>query len=291
MDWAMRIVCATSAAVLVSGCTRAADAPAAGSDRQPAARLANRAAPEATAEVPMVQMDPNLPAWTFAKVPGWLAFTVQPAARRKNGWTPAHPNATAVILQAEPWSETVEEGSRFRLVVAEGNLPLVLSEVSQIPYGCDDIPTTMAAFRTPHDLGEQLAWILPESFEEARASTIQAQAASAKQRTYSVDGLVVRLGVSGADKGELRIERDGEVVYTQRFDKPHMEGADNTPLALDGEFEIGVPYPQAGFRLDGATAFLVLRTLSYEGVHFEVVRIGARTVESAGASSVYLCAF
>lgn len=231
-----------------------------------------------------------LPAASFGAVPGWLGFTVRPAEQRTFGWTPAHPNASVVILDADAWSEAVEEGTKFHLISQEGDLPLTLSEVSEIPYGCDGNPNVMAAFRTPHDLAEQAVWILPESHQGAAAIPVTAGAASKRQRSYAVGPLSLTVRLDGKRAGRLEIKRGDEVLRTQPFEKPDMQGADKAPLDLGKDLEIGVPYPAAAFRIDPALTIVVLRTLSYEGVSFEVLAL-RDALESAGTQYVYLCAF
>ena len=271
------------AAAFSVGCTHAPDPSTGGS-------LANRAPANTIAPLPTYEQDATLPAWSFDNVPGWLALTTQPESRRKVAWTPSHPNATAVILHAEGWSESVEEGTHFRLVVAEGNLPLTLSEVSRIPYGCDSTPTIMAAFKTPHDLAEELAWITPASFTSASVLAVHARATSSRERVYRIGDLTVRLRVQSDEQGTLTIQRQGAMLFTREFTRPTMEGADVTALDLANDYEIGVPFPQGAFRLDGALSIIVLRYLSFETVQFEVLRVGP-TIESAGTQSVYLCAY
>lgn len=231
-----------------------------------------------------------LPAPSFGSVPGWLGFTVRPAEQRTFGWTPAHPNASAVILGADAWSEAVEEGTKLRLIAQEGDLPLTLSEVSEIPYGCDGNPNVMAAFRTPKDLAEQAVWILPEGHQGAQAVAVTAGASSKKQRSFTVGPLSLTAKLDGKRAGKLEVKRSSEVLRTQPFEKPDMQGADKAPLDLTKDLEIGVPYPAAAFRLDPALTIVVLRTLSYEGVTFEVLAL-RDTLESAGTQYVYLCAF
>jgi hypothetical protein len=241
-----------------------------------------------------------LPANGFGTVPGWLGFAVQPADERTRGWTPAHPNASAVIVDADAWSETVEEGTKFRLLSREGNLPLTLAEVSQIPHGCNGDERTMAAFRTPHDLAEQLVWILPAGKDDdagpagnddaAAVVPVTAGKASKRQRSFTVGPLAITLQLDGKLGGRLQVRQGSAAVFDQPFEKPRMEGADMAPLDLTRDLEIGVPYPEAAFRIDPALTIVVLRTVTYEGVSFEVLALRDK-LESAGKQYVYLCAF
>lgn len=247
-------------------------------------------APAEPASIQPLSMPEGLPAAPFSPVPGWLAFTVRPANQQKDAWTPAHPNATAVIVNAEPWSETVEEGTRFRLLAREGNLPLTLSEVSELPYGCDGNTTTMAAFRTPHDLAEQVVWILPENMQSSRAIPVVTGERTRTRRTWTVGAFAVTLEARGERKAHLRLARGDKELHARDVEKPMMEGASVEGFDLANEREIGMPVPQAAFDIEGRFTALVLRTLSYEGVHFDVIALGEQAQE-AGNQYVYLCAF
>lgn len=235
---------------------------------------------------PSARMPPN----HFYGVPGWLGFVVRRPDKRTRGWTPAHPTASAVILDADAWRETVEEGMSFRLLSHEGNLPLILSEVSQIPYGCDQNQRTMAAFRTPVDLAEQVVWILPEGYTVATALPVIVGSISQHQRNWTVGSVTVQVQLDGKLEGRLQVREGNAIVLVQPFQKPAMEGADMAPLDLTRDLEIGVPYVEAAFRIRGALSIVVLRTVSYEGVNFEVLALREK-LERAGAQYVYLCAF
>lgn len=244
----------------------------------------------APAQQPGPDQPAGLPPSHFHGVPGWLGFVVRPADKRTRGWTPAHPNASAVILDADAWSEIVEEGTRFRLVSREGNLPLTLSEVSQIPHGCDQNKRTMAAFRTPNDLAEQLVWILPEGYAAAAALPVIRGSSSKHQRSWTVGPLAIQVQLDGKLEGRLEVREGSALVLARPFHKPAIEGADMAPLDLTRELEIGVPYAEAAFRIGPALTIVVLRTVTYEGVSFDVLALRGK-LEHAGAQYVYLCAF
>ena len=267
----------------LSGCSRPEATP---DSAAPAPALPATDAPAQ----PAASASAALPASGFENVPGWLGFTVQPVAQRTQAWTPAHPNASVVIVDADAWSQTVAPGSRFRLVSREGNLPLILSAVSGVPHGCDGIENTMAAFRTPHALAEQLAWILPESDEIATAMPVISGAMSERQRSWHVGPLAITTQLDRANAGRLEVRRGNEVLLVVPFEQPGMEGADGAALDLTRNSEIGVPYPEAAFRLDEALTIVVLRTVSYEGANFEVLAL-RDSLERVGTQYVYLCAF
>jgi hypothetical protein len=290
-----------------SGCGRPAASPAPepppGASAQPGP--GNEPAGTPPAELPAPEQPPAalpapeqpptaLPASGLEGVPGWLGFAVQPEDHRTRFWTPAHPDASAVILDADAWSETVEEGARFRLVAREGNLPLTLSGVSQIPYGCDRNHRTMAAFRTPHELAEQLVWILPEGtpggHETAAVVPVTAGPKSKRKRSFTVGPLAITLRLDGKHKGRIEARQAGAVLLAQPFEKHEMQGADMDPLDLTQDLEIGVPYPEAAFRIDPSLTLVVLRRMGYEGVSFDVLALRDE-LQSAGTVDVYLCAF
>jgi hypothetical protein len=224
------------------------------------------------------------------KVPGWLALAVQPRDKRAYGWTPAHPNAAAVILEADAWSETVEEGTPFRLITREGNLAGKLSEVSQIPYGCDDTPMTMAAFRTPHDLAEQAVWILPENHDGAAPIAIKPEQLARASRTWTMgDEWKIEVHARGEHKGQLVVRRGQTTVHEREFEKPVMDGVERTAIDLSSDMETGVPYPEAAIQIDDTTAILIMRIASYEGVTFEIFKLGD-SLASAGQHYYYVCA-
>lgn len=265
-------------------------APAPSAPASPALAGTDGAGPSSSSPAPQ-QAATDLPASPFAGVPGWLGLTVQPAAQRRHGWSPDHPNASVVIMNADAWSETVEEGTRFRLVAQEGNLPLVLSEVSQIPYGCDGTPTTMAAFRTPHDLAEQVAWILPDGHDTAVVVPISAGPGRARQRTWTAGPLTILLHQQDQHGGRLEVRASSGATSERPFMSADMGGDEAAVVDIANEHSIAVPFPAAAFRLDDGTVLLVLRALSYEGVHFEVLALRDGKLASAGKDYVYLCAY
>lgn len=234
----------------------------------------------------------GLPPSHFEGVPGWFGFVVRAVDKRQRGWTPAHPRAGVTILDAEAWAETVEEGAKFRLVAREGNLPLALSEVSRIPFGCDGNELVMAAFRTPNDPAEQLVWILPDGAAAAAAVAVPVIAGpiSKQQRSWTVGPLAIQVRLAGELDGRLEVRAGGAVALSAPFQKSAMEGADRAPLDLTREYEVGVPYVEAAFRLGPELTIVVLRAVGYEGVNFEVLALRDK-LKRAGSQYVALCAF
>lgn len=275
-------------AAVVSGCGRKDAEPASGSER-----ASTTPAPQPT------PAPAALPPNGLTAVPGWLGFAVQPADARKRTWTPAHPDASAVIVDADDWTETAPKDARFRLVSSEGNQAVTLSGVSGVPHGCDGKERTMAAFRAGQPLAEQLVWILPDGNESAAAVPVTAGEASKTERSFTVGPLSITTKLDGPLGGSLRVRHGDALVRTQPFEKPEMEGSDMAPLDLTRDLEIGVPYPEAAFSIAPGLTIVVLRTVTYEGVTFDVLalrqndveRTATPTVEHAGTQYMYLCAF
>lgn len=276
-----RILALGIIALATLACTKSPSSNKTPKEQEP---MSNTAPPENAARP--APAEPKTP----VTVPGWLAFAVQPRDKRAYGWTPAHPNATAVILEADSWSETVEEETPFRLVAREGNFAAKFSEVSQNPYGCDDEPMTMAAFRSPHDLAEQALWILPASHEKAAPITIKPEQFSRTSRTWTVGSeWKIEVQAKGDYKGQLVVRRGTSTAHEREFEKPLMDGVERTAIDLSNDVEIGVPYPEAAVQIDDRTAILIVRIASYEGVTFEVFTLGD-SLQPAGQHQYYVCA-
>jgi hypothetical protein len=278
------LACLTLAAV-TSGCGRKDAAPAPGNEP-------TSAAPAPQPEPAKAALPPN----GFGSVPGWLGFAVQPADTRTHHWTPAHPDASVVIVDADEWSETTAKDARFRLISREGNQPLTASGVSRVPHGCDGNERPMAGFRAAQAVAEQLVWILPDGNETAAAVPVTAAPASDTgrslgARSFTVGPLAITVRLDNPLGGNLRVHHGDKLALTQPFEKPAMAGADMAPLDLTKDLEIGVPYPEAAFRIDPALTIVVLRTVTYEGVTFDVLALRGDEVEHAGTQYVYLCAF
>jgi hypothetical protein len=280
-----RILALGSMALAILACTKAPS-----SKKTPAEQESmSNTAPSENAARPASPASPASNAQN-TKVPGWLALAVQPRDKRAYGWTPAHPNATAVILDADAWSETVDEETPFRLIAREGNLAARFSEVSQIPYGCEDTPMTMAAFRAPHDLAEQVVWILPESHANAAAIAIKREQLSRASRTWTMGNeWKIEVHARGEFKGQLVVRRGKNVVHEREFEKPLMDGVERTAIDLSSDMETGVPYPEAAVQIDDKTAILIVRIASYEGVTFEIFTLGDSLVR-ARQHQYYVCA-
>lgn len=288
----LSLLAGLSLALIATGCGRAAPSPAPGPTTDVQVAPGDEPASPAPARESAQQPVPALPPGGFDRVPGWLGFAVLPADQHTRGWTPTHPRASAAILDADAWSEKIPEGTRFRLLSREGNLPITLTEVSAIPYGCDRNERIMAAFQTPRELAEQLVWILPDSPDSnaAAAEPVTAGPASKRKRSWTVGPLAITVQLTGKLAGRLEVREGSTLELVQSFEKPAMAGADMAPLDLTQELEIGVPYPEAAFRIQPGLLVVVLRTVTYEGVSFEVLALRDK-LERAGTQYVYLCAF
>ena len=233
----------------------------------------------------------DLPPAAFPPLPGWLAFTVQPRTAREAAWTPDHPNAKIAMFNPSGWDE-LAEGTAFRAVTSQGDLEVKYSELSEIPFGCDDIPTQMVAFQGPYDFAEEPVWILPADMTGGKAFAPVAGESSAKARSWTVGQYQVSLEKTGDAKGELHIERADSAPLIVPFEKLMMDGGDEGPLDLSNDDELGVPIPVAAFSIKAnMPGVLVTRTTSFEGVTFNVYTMNGDQPVSVGDQGVYLCAF
>lgn len=232
-----------------------------------------------------------MPAAAFPPLPGWLGFAALPNEARSWPLTPSHPNAKLVIFDPKGWDD-LSEGTVFRAATTQGNLEVKYSEESEIPYGCEDTPTLMVAFQGPYDFQDEAVWILPEGMADAKAFAPQAGASTKDTRAWTVGEYGVALARTGDRAGTLTLSRGGAEVLAQSFEKWEMEGAENEPLDLTNDNEIGMPVPLAAFSIKpNMPPILVTRTYSWEGVHFEVFTVDGGKGVSVGKSYAYMCAF
>ncbi|MBK9370132.1 MAG: hypothetical protein IPN01_28210 [Deltaproteobacteria bacterium] len=132
-------------------------------------------APEEAAKPSPSEQDAMMPPPAFPPLPGWLAFTVQERETRQNPWTPVHPNAKIVVFNPAGWDE-LNENTPFTALSAQGPLRVIYSELSYIPFGCDDNPTQMVAFQGGYDFAEEAIWLLPEGREGGKSLGVTAGA-------------------------------------------------------------------------------------------------------------------
>ncbi|MBK7756676.1 MAG: hypothetical protein IPI35_09810 [Deltaproteobacteria bacterium] len=248
-------------------------------------------APEEAAKPSPSEQDAMMPPPAFPPLPGWLAFTVQERETRQNPWTPVHPNAKIVVFNPAGWDE-LNENTPFTALSAQGPLRVIYSELSYIPFGCDDNPTQMVAFQGGYDFAEEAIWLLPEGREGGKSLGVTAGAATEDRREWKAGDFTIIAERTGPKQGNLRIARQGQDVYNQPFEKQIIDGADDSPIDLSADYEVGLPVPIAAFTLAaGMPPVLVLKTSGYEGVGFSVFTTDGSRGVMVGEQSLYLCAF
>lgn len=235
----------------------------------------------------------GMPSSPFEGVVGWLGFTVMSRDARVNPWTPDHPNAKVVIFNPQGWDE-LSEGTVFTGVSSQGLLKLKYSELSEIPFGCDDVPTLMAAFQGPYDLAEGLVWIVPGETSALSYTPIQPGTGNADRREWRAGDAKVVATVTGERKGKVVVSMEDRELWSRDFEQVLMDGAspDDVTFNLSEDDTISLPVPQV-LVLPGPkqSPLLVMKTQGFEGATFEILSLGHERATSVGSVYVYMCAF
>ncbi len=292
--------CKTSAPRPAAAAPRSVDAgPAATADAVDTAAHSDATDPtDAATPVEPARGDKgSLPPPRFKDLPGWLGFATAPEADLKHGWTPQHPTAEVVVF-SEDWG-TAPKGTRLQAITREGQVALTFQGAAPHPYGCEDNTQVMATFDAQKRAAEGPVWLLPaEGHAEAETVAVVADPvqAGAKTRRWKVASLELVARRTEALKGvlEVRESAGGEVVAQLPFEKGYMEGADEEPLDLASENEIGLPYPLAAYRLSAeGPLVVVLQSAGYEGQSFRLLvqpRSGKPRFHE-DSEGLYQCAF
>jgi hypothetical protein len=254
----------------------------------PAFLLAALAVAKPTArEAPRPLEEKMTPALPFAPLRGWLGFAVRPRTDRALPYTPDHPHATLVSIDPAGWDE-IEEGTAFYATASGETLSLVYSELSRIPFGCDDVPTRMVAFTGPYEPGEELFWV--SDAPGARPIPIRAGATTPDTRSWTLGDLTFTVERTGETSGRATLRDADRVGWKAEWAKPDMEGVEKTAADLANPLDTAVPVPVAAWVLPGEQPVVVIRSVGYEGVTFEVLRRDGKSWTSAGRQYVYVCA-
>lgn len=238
----------------------------------------------------------SLPARRFERIPGWVGFATASVDEARPGWIPQHPDAEVVAF-SEAW-EDVEPGAKLFAVTTGGLVELSYVSSGQHRYGCEENTLLMAGFDAKTKVPQGVVWLLPEATRGASTVAIEALpiTAGAARRSWKVAGLQFvarRLAERGKGLFEL-YAKDGSVVDRFAFEKGYMGGAEDGPLDLVNEREIGVPRPIAAFRLsEQGPLVVVLNSHGYEGetFRFVVAPDGGRPEILDDFEGLYFCAF
>ena len=107
----------------------------------------------------------------------------------------------------------------------------------------------MVAFQGGYDFAEEAIWLLPEGREGGKSLGVTAGPSSDERREWKAGDFTIIAERTGPKQGNLRIARQGQDVYNQPFEKQIIDGAEDMPLDLQSDTEIGLPVPIAAFAL------------------------------------------
>ncbi|MEZ4317197.1 MAG: hypothetical protein R3F61_06825 [Myxococcota bacterium] len=235
------------------------------------------------------------------KAPAAVALPDMPvplahAARPSQGedvWTPVHPTAEVVVFTSGDAWDGVPVGTAFDAVGASGRVALVYDGTDTILYGCDggqEMPT--ARFEADSPVPEGVLVLFPAGggtgWEVAVPTLEGTPSSSARAWSFGALGSA-SLRVTGEMKAEQVVQIPGTVGYTNTYESYRMEG-DEGPVDLEVDVDVGLPKPDLVLK-NKAGAKLVSFVRSYEGLHFELVEMGAVDAQVTGRESLYWCAF
>lgn len=229
-----------------------------------------------------------MPKSQFEPLPGWLGYAVAPRTERQLPWTPHHPHATVVLLDPGAGWDDLDEGTAFRGLSPAGDLALTYSELSSVPIGCDDVPARMVAFTGAVDPPEGPVWVTPGA--GGKALTVAEAEVTADHRRWTAGRLEVEVKRTGEHEGRLVLRDAGKRVFDERWEKQAIDAVQLTPADLTAPWDTAVPAPAGAFVLPGGERVLVLRTLGYEGITFDVLTDAGGAWRSVGSQYVYMCA-
>ncbi len=229
---------------------------------------------------------------TQQPVAGWLGFVTAPqTGEQPNYWSPSHPDAEVVMFSSD-WS-TVEPGTSLIALAPEQNVEIRFNQVSDQPYGCDDIPTPMAGFSATQALPEGVVWVLePQQAENATAiPLIEKPKTDPNQRTWQGKDVSIQLIAKTDTTVELNVIKAGEIIDQQSINKIVVEGVNDRPIDLYAPYEIGIAQPIAAFQLNTDQILMILWSPSLEGHQFKGLSVSAINVEKFDINFLYYCAF
>jgi len=259
----------------------------------------------ATAQ-PSNQATSKLPPKPFP-VPGWLGFASVPAnAKHKFPWSPSHPSGQIVIF-SDAWSQ-VKPGTPLVALAPGVKQPVRFLRSSEERYGCDGVPTSMAAFSAPKKLSEGPVWVMRQQ-DTGTATALPMQdlplanvpanllprplPKKSDARAWKAGNVTIVLRKQSAYKAKLTLAINSRVVYSNIEEKYFFGGAEREPVNLSKDYpDPGIARPIGAFQLKAEAApTIVLWQPGYEGHSFNIIVTEGKTSKLVEAGQVYFCAY
>jgi len=260
----------------------------------------------AVAQTPSQNPTPNLPAKPFP-VPGWLGFaTVKNGTKPKFVWSPQHPSGQVIIF-SDTWSK-VKTGTPLIGLAPGFKQQITFIRSSEERYGCDGVPTSMAAFSATKQLPEGPVWIMPQK-DAQTATALTLQELSLTQvpssllpkplpsrndvRAWKAGTATIVLHKQSQYKVKLTVAVNSQVIYSNIEEKYFFGSSGKEPVNLRLEYaDPGIDRPVGAFQLQAQAApIIVFWEPGYEGNGFGVLIPQGKTAKLVAAGSVYFCAY
>lgn len=262
----------------------------------------------ATAQTPSTTA--NLPKQPFLPIPGWLGLaTVAGGGRQQYPWSPAHPNGqTVIVSDTEPWMK-VKAGTPLVAVAPNFKQKVTFLRSSDERYGCDGVPTGMAAFSAPGRPPEGPVWLLLErDAQTATAISVQklplAQVPAnllprplpknSEVRAWKAGSIIILQRKQSAHKINMTVANNSQVIFSQTQEKYFFNnGEPRPPLNLaTAKGEPGISEPIGVFQLKpGVTPTIVFWVPGYEGNGFTILASDGKKMREYESASLYYCAY
>ncbi|HEY9849066.1 MAG TPA: hypothetical protein V6D28_06390 [Leptolyngbyaceae cyanobacterium] len=252
----------------------------------------------------------NLPQQKFLPATGWLGLaTVVGEGRHKFHWSPSHPNGQMVIFDnAEAWTQ-VRAGTPLVAVAPGFKQRVTFLRSSEEGYGCDRVPTQMAAFSAPRRPPEGPVWLLPER-DAATATALTLQKLPLSQvppallprplprnsnaRAWKAGSIIILQQKQSGYKVKLTAANNSQVIFSKLEERYFFSGDDRRPTLnlATANGEPGISEPIGAFQLKtGAAPLLVFWQPGYEGNAFSVLVPQGRTAKLVEGGGIYFCAY
>lgn len=262
----------------------------------------------ATAQTPPTTA--NLPKQPFLPIPGWMGLaTIAGGGRQQYPWSPAHPNGQAVIVSdTEAWAK-VKVGTPLVAVAPNFKQKVTFLRSSEERYGCDGVPTGMAAFSAPRRPPEGPVWLLPErDAQTATAIPVQklpiAQVPanllprplpkSSEVRAWKAGSIIILQRKQSAHKVNMTVANNSQVIFSQIQEKYFFNnGEPRPPLNLaTAKGEPGISEPIGVFQLKAnVTPTIVFWVPGYEGNSFTILASDGKKMKEYEGGNLYFCAY